>query len=57
MQRIRHISTSEDVKYKQVNHQIFVQGREDGGTNKKYLPVNEALLLPIYQVEMVGSPW
>ena len=27
------------------------------GTDKKYLPVNEALLLPIYQVKMASSLW
>ena len=52
--RIRHtISTSEDVQYKQVNHQVWYRG----GTNQKYLPVNESLLLLIYQVKMASSLW
>ena len=47
--RIRHIiSTSEDVQYKQVNHQVLAQ---------KYFPVNESLLLLIYRVKMAGSLW
>ena len=46
---MRHIiSTSEDVQYKQVNHQIVVQR----GTTQKYYLMNESLLLPIYQVKM-----
>ena len=49
--RIKHIiSTSEDVQYKQVNHQVLVQK----GTIQKYIPVDELLLL-IYQVKMGGS--
>ena len=52
--RIRHIiSTSEDVQLKQVNHQILVQR----GTIQKYIPLDESLLLLIYQVEMTGSLW
>ena len=42
-------------KYKQVNHQVFVQG--EGALIRKYLPLNEALLLPIYQVKMASSLW
>ena len=50
--RIRHIiSTGPHVEYRQVNHQVFVQG----GTNQKYFPVNEVLLLLIYQVKMSSS--
>ena len=46
--RIRHIiSTSEDVHYKQVNHQVLVHR----GTTQKYFPVDESLLLLIYQVK------
>ena len=45
------ISTSEDVQYKQVNHQVLVQ-RDT--TIQKYIPVDEFLLL-IYQVKMGGS--
>ena len=52
--KIRHIiSTGEDVEYRQVNHPVLVLG----GTNQKYLPVNEALLLLIYQVKMASSLW
>ena len=52
--RIRHIiSTSEDVQYKQVNHQVLVQR----GTIQKYFPVDESLLLLIYQVKMASSLW
>ena len=52
--RIRHIiSTSEDVQYKQVNDQILVQR----GTTQKYFPVDESLLLLIYQVKMASSLW
>ena len=44
--RIRHIiSAGENVEYSQVNHQVLVRG--GGGTNQKYLPLNEALLLLI----------
>ena len=51
--RISHIiSTSEDVQYKQVNHQVLVQG-----TNQKYFPMSESLLLLIYQVKMASSLW
>ena len=40
--RVRHIIiTSEDVQYKQVNHQVLVQR----GTIQKYFPVDESLLL------------
>ena len=46
--RIRHIiSISEDVQYKQVNHQVLLQR----GTIQKYIPVDEPLLLLIYQVK------
>ena len=52
--RTRHIiSTSEDVQYKQVNHQVLVQM----GTIQKYVPVDESLLLLIYQVKMASSLW
>ena len=52
--RIRHIiSTSEDVQYKQVNHQVLVQR----GTILKYFPVDESLLLLIYQVKMASRLW
>ena len=52
--RIRHIiSTSEDVQLKQVNDQASVQR----GTIQKYIPVDESLLLLIYQVKMAGSLW
>ena len=37
---IRHIfSTSEDVPYKQVNHQVLLQG----DTTQEYLPMNEII--------------
>ena len=50
--RIRHIiSTNEDVQYKQVNHQVFVER----GTIQKYFPVDEKLLLLLYQVKMASS--
>ena len=46
--RIRHIiSTSEDVRYKQVNHQVLLQG----GTTQKHFSVNESLRLLICQVK------
>ena len=45
-------STSENVQYKQVNHQILVQG----DTAQDYFPMNELLLLLIYQVKM-ASPY
>ena len=51
--QIRHISTSEDVKYKQVNHQVLAQE----GTVQKYFPVDESLLLLICQVKMTSSLW
>ena len=52
--RIKHIiSTNEDVQYKQVNHQVLVQG----GATQKYFPMNKSLLLLIYQVNMVRSLW
>ena len=45
--QIRHItSTSEDVQYKQVNHQILVQR----DTIQKYFPLDELFLL-VYQVK------
>ena len=52
---MRHIiSTSEDVQYKQVNHQVLVHR----GTTQKYFPVDESLLLElIYQVKMASSLW
>ena len=50
----RHIiSASEDVQCKQVNHQVLVQR----GTIQKYIPVDEPLLLLIYQVKMASSLW
>ena len=48
-----HISTSEDVQYKQVNHQVLVQR----GTIQIYFLVDESLLLLIYQVKMASSLW
>ena len=52
--RIRHvISTSENVQYKEVNHQVLVQSR----TIQKYFPVDESLPLLIYQVKMASSLW
>ena len=52
--RIRHIiSTTEDVQYKQVNHQVLVQR----GTIQKYFPVDESLLLLLYQVKMARCLW
>ena len=52
--RIRYIiSTSKDVQYKQVDHQVLVQR----GTIQKYFPVDEQLLLLIYQVKMASSLW
>ena len=52
--RIRHIiSTSEDVRYKQVNHQVLVQR----STIQKCVTVDESLLLLIYQVRMASSLW
>ena len=52
--RMRHIiSTSEDMQYKQVNHQVLLSG----GSAQKYFPVNESLLLQIYQVKMASSLW
>ena len=41
------------MEYRQLNHQVLVQG----GTNQKYLPVKNALLLLIYQVKMASSLW
>ena len=50
--QIRHIiSTSEFVQYKQINHQVLVQG----GTTQKYVSMNESLLLLIYQVKMASG--
>ena len=46
-------STSEDVQYKQVDHQALVQE----GTTQKYFPINKSLLLLIYQAKMVNSLW
>ena len=52
--RIRHIiSTSDVVQYKPVNYQGLVQR----GTIQKYFPVDESLLLLIYQVKMASSLW
>ena len=51
--RIRHISTSEDVQYEQVSHQVLVQR----GTIQKYFPVDESLLLLTYHVKMASSLW
>ena len=52
--QIRHIiSTSEDVQYKQVNHQVLVQR----GTIQKYVPVDESLLLLIDEIKMASSLW
>ena len=46
--RIRHvISTSGDVQYKQVNHQVLVHR----GTIQTYFPVNESLLLLMKMVK------
>ena len=51
---IRHIfSTIEDVQYKQVNHQVLVQG----GTTQEYFPMNELILLQIYQVKLASTLW
>ena len=41
----------ENVQYKQVNHQVLVQG----GTTQEYFPMNELLLSPIYQVKMAST--
>ena len=50
--RFKHIiGTSEDVQYKQVNHQVLVQK----GIIQKYIPVDESLLSLIYQVKMASS--
>ena len=50
--RIRHIiSTSEDVKYKQVNHQVL----EQRGIIQKYFPVDESLLSLTYEVKMASN--
>ena len=50
--RIRHtISISEDVQYKQVNHQVLAERC----IIQKYFPVDESLLLLIYQVKMSSS--
>ena len=52
--RIRHmISTSENVQYRQVNHQVLVQM----GTIQKCFPVDKSLLLLICQVKMASSLW
>ena len=50
--RMRHIiGTSEDVQYKQVNHQVLIQR----SIIQKYFPVDKSLLLLIYQVKMASS--
>ena len=41
------------MQYKQVNHQVFVYR----GTTQKCFPVDESLLLLIYQVKMASSLW
>ena len=52
--QLRHIfSTSEDVQYKQIDHQVLVQG----GTTLKYFPMNELLFLLIDSVKIVSSLW
>ena len=52
--RIRHIiSTSEGVSYKQVNHQVLVQRC----TIQKYIPVDESLILLIYQIKITSGLW
>ena len=52
--RIKHIiGINEDVQYKQVDHKVMVQK----GTIQKYFPVDESLLLLVYQVKMTGSLW
>ena len=50
--QIRHIiGTSENVQYKQENHQVLVQR----GTIQKYVSVDESLHLLIHQVKMASS--
>ena len=44
-------STSENVQYKRVDHQVLVQG----GTTQKYFPINESLLLLTYPVKTWNS--
>ena len=52
--RIRYIiSTREDVQYRQVNNQVLVKM----GTIQKCFPVDESILLLIYQVKMASSLW
>ena len=52
--QIRHIiSTSDDMQWKQVNHQVLVQGC----TTHNDFPMNESLLLLIHQVKMASSLW
>ena len=52
--KIRHsIGINEDMQYKQVNHQVLAQR----DTIQKYFPVDESLLLLIYQVKMASSLW
>ena len=49
--RIRHIiSTSEDVQYKQVNHQVLVQ-------RGLFRNTFQWMLLLIYQVKMASNLW
>ena len=53
--RIKHIiSTSEDVEY--IASKLSGFGTL-GGTDQKYLSVNQASLLLIYQVKMASSLW
>ena len=52
--QIRHIiGTSEDMQYKKVNHQLLAEK----GTIQKYFPVDESLLIIVYQVKMASSIW
>ena len=45
--------TSDDVQYKQIDHQVLVQE----GTTLKYFPMNESLFFLIYSVKIVSSLW